>query len=294
MECKKPMWLPKQGAHVPCGKCIPCLANRREEWTSRIIMEAQNHRESCFLTLTYNNENLPPDRCLRREEMQAFFKRFRKAIHPRKVRYFYCGEYGTKDGRPHYHAIVFNWPSCLFIGRRDVQSRGVDCLCPSCLPIVNAWGKGHIRNLEMNAQRARYTAKYCMKDQVVVDNTAGRTPQFAGMSLKPPLGSGHVKIIGMQIRDFMHHKYDVPSHVSLDDKMRPLGRTMRKKLRGTLDRDESTSPLVLKAAAEKVQALRQTAKDQGTSVRSVVEEKTHGKVHRAEIKLERARNRETQ
>ncbi|HEX2956327.1 MAG TPA: hypothetical protein VHO70_05830, partial [Chitinispirillaceae bacterium] len=53
-----------------------------------------------------------------------FFKRIRKSIYPKKIRYFACGEYGEKRERPHYHSIIFGlnfddkelimrcWPFC--------------------------------------------------------------------------------------------------------------------------------------------------------------------------------------
>lgn len=144
----------------------------------------------------------------------------------------------------------------------------------------------------MNKQRAAYTAKYCMKDQVVIDITDGRTPQFAGMSLKPALGSGHMKIVGFQIRDVAQHQYDVPTHVRLDGKMRPIGKTCRNALREELDRPKETHPAVLRTAAQKLQAMRQDAKANGTSVGKIIEEKTKGKVFKAEVILERKRNRE--
>ena len=44
---------------------------------------------------------------LSKRELQLFWKRLRKDLAPRKIKYFACGEYGDTYGRPHYHAIVF-------------------------------------------------------------------------------------------------------------------------------------------------------------------------------------------
>ena len=60
-----------------------------------------------FLTLTYNDDNLPSDVGLHKDDLQRFFKRLRKALDTKKIRYFACGEYGDTTSRPHYHAIVF-------------------------------------------------------------------------------------------------------------------------------------------------------------------------------------------
>lgn len=66
------------------------------------------HDKAMFLTLTYRSSpdfdgDLHPD------HMTKFLKRFRKAIEPIKIRYFLCGEYGSKGRRPHYHCIVFGY-----------------------------------------------------------------------------------------------------------------------------------------------------------------------------------------
>ncbi len=42
--------------------------------------------------------------------MQLFIKRLRKYFNNNKIKYFYCGEYGTQTLRPHYHMIVYNAP----------------------------------------------------------------------------------------------------------------------------------------------------------------------------------------
>jgi hypothetical protein len=35
-------------------------------------------------------------------------KRLRKKYSHKKLSFYHCGEYGEKQGRPHYHAIIFN------------------------------------------------------------------------------------------------------------------------------------------------------------------------------------------
>ena len=52
---------------------------------------------------------------LRKKDFQDYMKRLRKAVSKRfpdapPIRYYVAGEYGTKNKRPHYHAIVFNVP----------------------------------------------------------------------------------------------------------------------------------------------------------------------------------------
>lgn len=44
---------------VPCGKCISCVKNRQNDIAFRIRSEAEKRGTLCFLTLTYNDDNLP-------------------------------------------------------------------------------------------------------------------------------------------------------------------------------------------------------------------------------------------
>lgn len=47
------------GVLVPCGKCIVCRQNRSAEWSARLVHESQYWEKKCFITLTYNNDNVP-------------------------------------------------------------------------------------------------------------------------------------------------------------------------------------------------------------------------------------------
>lgn len=98
---------------VPCGKCVGCNLERSRVWTSRLILEAQEHDFAYFLTITYDDLHLPIDRkgeaYLKRKDLTNFLKRLRY-YWPVKFRYFACGEYGesiNSTHRPHYHLILF-------------------------------------------------------------------------------------------------------------------------------------------------------------------------------------------
>lgn len=60
--------------------------------------------KGCFVTFTYNEENLPPNRSLRRKDMTDYWKRLRKSLEGtgKKIKYYMCGEYGDQFERPHY------------------------------------------------------------------------------------------------------------------------------------------------------------------------------------------------
>ena len=71
----------------------------------RMYHEMLMHNTSCFVTLTYSPETLPDDGSLDVQHWQLFAKRLRKRMG--HLRYYMCGEYGEKNRRPHFHAILF-------------------------------------------------------------------------------------------------------------------------------------------------------------------------------------------
>ena len=91
----------------PCGQCMACRLNKQREKAMRIGHELQYHKESVFITLTYDPEHLPENGSLVKSDVQKFLKRLRKRLGVERVRYFLCGEYGELGNRPHYHLIVF-------------------------------------------------------------------------------------------------------------------------------------------------------------------------------------------
>lgn len=97
---------------LPCGQCIGCRLERSRQWAMRCIDEASLFDDNSFITLTYNDANLPKDKSLHPEDFQLFMKRLRQDVwrrsHRRNVRFFHCGEYGSVDFRPHYHGLLFN------------------------------------------------------------------------------------------------------------------------------------------------------------------------------------------
>lgn len=114
MPCDNPVWL-KSGIPVPCGKCAPCKIRHVNQWVFRIMWEEENRATSShFITLTYDTLHVPLSdngfMTLRKSDLQKFFKRLRKNTGIEGIKYYACGEYGSKTSRPHYHAIVFNCP----------------------------------------------------------------------------------------------------------------------------------------------------------------------------------------
>lgn len=68
-----------------------------------------------FVTLTYEDENLifaDDEPCLYKRHLQLHFKKLRKRLEPRSIKYYAVGEYGDKKNRPHFHYILFYNGSC--------------------------------------------------------------------------------------------------------------------------------------------------------------------------------------
>lgn len=101
---------------VPCGKCKPCKDRRARAWVFRLGEEAKQSSSVSFLTLTYDDENLPISKngyaTLVKRDFQLFMKNLRHESPNRKLKYYACGEYGSEQNttRPHYHAVLFNVP----------------------------------------------------------------------------------------------------------------------------------------------------------------------------------------
>lgn len=168
---------------VSCGKCIECESMRANEWSVRLMLEAREHTSLCYVTLTYNEEHLPADKSVSVREMQLFIKRLRKHISPIKIRYFYCGEYGSERGRPHYHIIIFGWsPSDL---RFFKMIDGIKYY--TSIELEKIWQNGFcLTSSELTLQNTRYCAKYLQKLKPIKD---GRQQPFIKMSNRPGIGS---------------------------------------------------------------------------------------------------------
>lgn len=150
---------------LPCGKCVGCLVRKVSDWSLRCVYEAQQWERSSFLTLTYRTADLPANRSLLKSDHQKFFKRLRQVLKREhgvsRIKYYMCGEYGERKGRPHYHVVLFGWD---FPDRVEVPNNpgARDRLFTS--PTLEAvWGHGEVRIGDVTSASAAYVARYTMK-----------------------------------------------------------------------------------------------------------------------------------
>lgn len=143
---------------VPCGQCIGCRIDRSQQWALRCMFEASTHEKNCFITLTYDDDHLPFDGNLNKEHFQLFMKRLRKQ-NGKGIKYFHCGEYGDNFGRPHYHALLFNYRP------DDLRIHGLSSGLPlyTSEKLTKLWGKGHAPVGDLTYESAAYTARYALK-----------------------------------------------------------------------------------------------------------------------------------
>lgn len=195
------------------------------------------HEHNCFLTLTYNDENLPghaqddmrPYRSLDRRDLTLFLKRLRKKFTPKNphekgsdlyelhqlkhgIRFYGCGEYGEKFGRPHYHLCLFNFkaPKLVFLK----PSHGLPLYTSE--PILERWQhQGHITVGSLTFESAAYTARYMMKKingdlasshYETLDSRTGEiinlVPEFSAMSRKGGIGLSWLKANAAEVYNY--------------------------------------------------------------------------------------------
>lgn len=184
---------------LPCGQCVGCRLERSRQWAMRCMHEKRFHDVSWFVTLTYDNEHLPPDGSLRKSDFQNFCKRLRFHKHP--FRFYMCGEYGETNRRPHYHMILYGMN---FHDLKFYKTAGEARLYTS-KELESVWQNGFVVLGEVTFESCAYVARY------VIDKVAGPKsedwyswvdddgvvhevlPEYNDMSRRPGIGSEYFK-----------------------------------------------------------------------------------------------------
>lgn len=201
---------------VPCQKCIGCRLEHSRQFAARCMHESTLWDSNYFLTLTYAPEHLPPGGTLVKDDLQKFWKRLRKWIftpYPlgdgrvpeyeeqitstgrvRKIvtngiRYFACGEYGGRLGRPHYHAIVFN----LEIPDLQPYKEAPDgSMMYTSATLNSLWPYGFVVIGNVTFESCAYVARYVTKKisgPGAEEHYQGKVPEFVACSTVPGIGA---------------------------------------------------------------------------------------------------------
>lgn len=169
---------------IPCQKstCYECRKAYAYNWSLRVQAEAREWPADriWFFTLTYNDANMP--RCYRplKKHLSDFVRALRDYQgHDKPIRFFGCGELGSRTARPHIHVVLFGLDVSLFGSRHPFDGKQF------IFPVIeNLWGKGFCPGEPVHdaGTVGGYVAKYQLKD-------FGRSGCWINSSNRPGIGS---------------------------------------------------------------------------------------------------------
>lgn len=222
-----------------------CRIRRTSEWAYRILLESYYWEHTSFYTFTYDNEHVPIQHegrifrdsenrpsywqkqgapmTLHPKDMTDFWKKLRKKLKEKKrqIKYYYCGEYGERDGRPHYHAIIF--------GVRPKYEEQA---------MADTWGMGAVEGRTFNRERGQYTAGYIQKKlygdkaaiiQSICDEKGSRTGAIEAKGIQAPF-SRMSKGIGLNFALEQKERIEKELNITVNGKNIGLPRYFIKKL----------------------------------------------------------------
>lgn len=237
------------GVPFPCGQCMNCRINKRRQWTLRMLLENSVHVESCFVTLTYSDENLvyneDYEKQLCKKDFQDFMKRLRKYYDSlgKKIRYFACGEYGSKTKRPHYHFILFG---------ATASSELLDKI----------WGLGLVHVGTCTSDSIQYVAGYVLK-KFVNKKRDTITPEFILSSRRPGIGfyavDDFIAITSNKyFTQYIRENNDIPIVIAVGGRFFPIDRYLKNKISDALKIDSDKQFLnFVNSTLEKQQEARE-------------------------------------
>lgn len=177
---------------VPCGKCIGCRLDYASEWSKRLMLEKSLYPDNqChFVTLTYDEDHYGSP-SLSKYDLQCFMKRLREFYRPRgfeRIRFFACGEYGSKSMRKHFHLILYG------LEIPDLKQIPSNPTLKSSKDIERIWSNGLISIGDVTLQSCGYVAQYILKKRKGKDSSElydkiGLVPEFVVMSRRPGIGA---------------------------------------------------------------------------------------------------------
>lgn len=181
---------------MACGQCIGCRLEYSRQWATRIVHESKLYDVNSFVLLTFRESMFSLDYSY----YQLFMKRLRKHF-AQEIRFFMSGEYGSRYGRPHFHAALFN---CGFSDKVYLKKSDAGFNLYRSATLEKLWPHGHASIGDLSFESAAYIARYVTKkitgDQGVdpeileiLDPDTGemwfRRKEFARMSLRPGIGA---------------------------------------------------------------------------------------------------------
>ena len=247
MPCSQPLSLETVGGVVGCGRCRHCRVKKKSEKSARLFFEGKTHHETLFVTLTYNDRFLPRQYTnpitgelfesqtgvLNPRDTRLFVLRLTSALkrmHGRslKFRYYYVGEYGEKERRPHYHFILFG------LNQRIHES--IIRYCWSHPRTKEPYCDYDLLDIQVPRDEwhvSQYVANYMLKKTELLEADAHKTPEFSRSS--KGIGLPYVEDLFMALTtpsalEYIQRHADIPRKVTVNGKNLPIDRYMRGKL----------------------------------------------------------------
>jgi len=87
-----------------CRDCEPCLKRARNLLIGRMAGEMVTAAQTLLVTLTFDQEHVADGYALPADMLKSYFGTMRKRY---SLRHFTVGEFGEKNGRPHFHSLLF-------------------------------------------------------------------------------------------------------------------------------------------------------------------------------------------
>ena len=130
----------------PCGQCLSCRINDIRAWYVRSHFEIKKLERpfQYFLTLTYDEENLPDDKLCNKTDIKKFLNNLNTSF-GLSMRYFCTADYGSINNRAHYHAII--------LSTKKITQKQVERI----------WKKGFVYLKPLNKENMKYTLRYTIK-----------------------------------------------------------------------------------------------------------------------------------
>lgn len=210
--CSDPQTNLKTGDVFSCRRCNACISRRRFDWVSRAMAERDTSAQTLCVTLTYNadtQENRDGAAMFRYKDVKDFFKRVRKAIFTSTgatgaVRYIVAGEQGDRNGRCHWHCVIFSQVDLTTLGVISdpyTGERPAHFITAGGERAVRVhwsiWGRGFVTFQQPDEGGMHYALTYALKDQFAADKAKGTAREAkaeafgTGMfrvSKSPPIG----------------------------------------------------------------------------------------------------------
>lgn len=191
---KNPSFVLLEKEKGSCGQCSGCRVEYTRQWAMRCVAEMGNSMKAVFLTLTFDPFHLPSNNSISKEFIKTWLKNLRERIryhYNETIRFYCCGEYGEKKGRPHYHAIIFGFD----FPDKQLWSKKKGQLLYISKFLQDAWFFGWHTIGQVTMESCQYVAQYVLKkftskdDRKVKEHYGDREPEFHHMSRMPGIGA---------------------------------------------------------------------------------------------------------